>query len=181
MAPRGIFARLGCAGCLGLATVALVDCVDATHDDQVQARGGEAPGVPTGPEHRPGQPCLVCHGGQGPASTSFSIGGTIYALPMQPAPAVGAQVQVEDIAGAAFVLPTNPAGNFYVTSAQWQPAFPIKMQVTLGSSTQQMLTSAGRDGSCAACHFGSPGPNTPGPIYAANSASALPDAGGSTQ
>ena len=183
MAPRGTFARLGCAGCLGLATmaVALVDCVDATHDDQVAALGGEAPGVPTGPEHRPGQPCLVCHGGQGPGSTVFSVAGTVYALEQNSAPAVGAQVQVEDITGAAFVEPTNAAGNFYFTASQWQPTFPIKMQVALGASTEQMLTAAGRDGSCAACHQASAGPSSPGPIYAATAPSALPDAGGSTQ
>ncbi len=166
---------------LAAMTVVFVDCLDATHDDQVQALGGETPGVPTGPEHRPGQPCLVCHGGLGPGHTTFSVAGTVYAVEKQPAPAVGAQVQVEDINGDAFLSPTNAAGNFYITAAQWQPVFPTKMQVTLGPSTMQMLTAAGRDGSCAACHQASAGPNSPGPIYAAATLSALQGDGGTTQ
>ena len=159
-------------------TVVLVACVDATHDEQVQALGGEAPGVRTGPEHRPGQPCLVCHGGLGPGHTTFGVAGTIYAVELQPAPAVGAQVQVEDINGDAFLLPTNSAGNFYVAASQWQPVFPTKMQVTFEGSTMRMLTAAGRNGSCADCHQTSVGPNSPGPIYAAATLSALQLDGG---
>ena len=37
----------------------------------------------------------------------------------QSAPAVGAHVQIEDITGAAFLSPTNDAGNFYITTSQW--------------------------------------------------------------
>jgi hypothetical protein len=146
---------------------ALVACLDATHDQQVQALGAEAPGVAPGPDHRPGQPCLVCHGSEGPAKSSFSVAGTVYAVDKQSAPAVGAQVQIEDINGVAFVSPTNEAGNFYVLTGQWQPTFPIQMQVSLGPVTAQMLTHAGREGSCAACHLSTSGPSSPGPVYVA--------------
>jgi hypothetical protein len=152
-------------------------CVDATHDDQVQALGGEATGVATGSTHRPGQPCLVCHGGDGPASGVFSIAGTVYAVFKESAPAVVAWVQIEDISGAVFVTPTNSAGNFYITSEQWRPIFPIEAQVSLGPVTKQMLTAIGRDGSCAACHEGSPGPASAGPVYAANNRGQLVDGG----
>jgi hypothetical protein len=157
---------------------ALVSCLDATHDEQVQALGGEAAGVAPGPDHRPGQPCLVCHGSEGPAKSSFSVAGTVYAVEKQSDPAVGAQVQIEDINGVVFVSPTNAAGNFYVSSSQWQPTFPIQMQVSLGSVSAQMLTHVGREGSCAACHLSSSGPSSPGPVYvAANQSQLLGDGG----
>ncbi len=41
---------------------------DPVHDEEVAALGPEPGGGAPGPEHRPGQPCLVCHGGSGPAS-----------------------------------------------------------------------------------------------------------------
>ncbi len=168
-----------CLACLAVAVMTtLVGCIDPVHDQQVQALGGEAPGVPTGPEHRPGQPCLVCHGGEGPASSQFSVGGTVYAVDQESAPAVGAQVLTEDITGASFESPTNAAGNFYVAATQWQPTFPIKMQVTLGPVTNMMLTAAGRDGSCATCHQSKIGPASPGPVYVAMSPNQLLGDGG---
>src|SRR5450432_160855 len=48
---------------------ALVGCGDPVHDTAVSALGPEAPGVPKGPLHRPGQPCVLCHGPQGSATT----------------------------------------------------------------------------------------------------------------
>ena len=75
---------------------ALFACVDEVHDQEVAALGPEQPGVPPGPTHRPGQPCVTCHGGSGPAHTQFSVGGTAYEVEGQPAPAVGASVVIED-------------------------------------------------------------------------------------
>jgi hypothetical protein len=157
---------------------ALAACLDATHDEQVQALGGEAPGVAPGPDHRPGQPCLVCHGSEGPAKSSFSVAGTVDAVEKQSAPAVGATVQIEDIDGVVFLSPTNMAGNFYILSSQWQPTFPIQMQVSLGPVTAQMLTHVGREGSCATCHQGTPGPASPGPVYVATDSQQLLGEGG---
>jgi hypothetical protein len=156
----------------------VASCADATHDEQVQALGGEASGVAAGPEHRPGQPCLVCHGGEGPASSSFSVAGTVYALFKESAPAVGAKVQIEDITGAVFLSPTNAAGNFYVSASQWQPAYPIQMQVSLMAASNQMLTHVGREGSCATCHQATPGPASPGPVYVATDSEQLAGDGG---
>jgi hypothetical protein len=160
---------------------ALVACVDATHDEKVQALGGEAPGVSPGPDHRPGQPCLVCHGSEGPAQSSFSVAGTVYAVDKQSAPAVGGQVQIEDINGVVFLSPTNAAGNFYVLTSQWQPAFPIQMQVSLGPLSTQMLTYVGREGSCAACHQSSLSPASPGPVYVATNSQQLLGDGGNAR
>jgi hypothetical protein len=166
----------------GVMAIVLFDCVDATHDDQVQALGGEDPAVQRGPLHRPGQPCLVCHGGEGPASGTFSVAGTVYALAGQSAPAVGAQVLIEDVTGVAFVAPTNPAGNFYITANQWKPTFPLKVQITLGASTEPMNTFVGRDGSCATCHTGThAGPTSAGAVYAASTESQIGQDGGLTE
>jgi hypothetical protein len=172
MRPRSFLAPL-------LVTLpALAACLDATHDKQVQALGGEAPGVAPGPDHRPDQPCLVCHGSEGPAKSSFSVAGTIHAVEKQSAPAVGATVQIEDIDGLVFLSPTNTAGNFYVLTSQWQPTFPIQMQVSLGPVTAQMLTHVGREGSCATCHLTIPGPASPGPVYVATNPQQLLGDGG---
>jgi hypothetical protein len=150
---------------IAVAAAAPLGCVDVVHDDQVQALGDEQSGVSPGPTHRPGQPCLVCHGGQGPSSYQLSLGGTVYQTQGQTAPAVGVQVVVEDITGATMTLDTNSAGNFFMPAARWQPHFPLTMQVTDGTTVQQMSTNAGRDGSCAGCHTASAGPRSPGPIY----------------
>jgi hypothetical protein len=147
--------------------VLLASCVDQTHEEDVKALGPEDPAVPPGPLHRPGQPCVTCHGGSGPASQQFSIGGTVYLLKGQTMPAPNATVSIEDITGAIQTAQTNAAGNFYITVQQWQPTYPLVPTVTLGSMIpQQMSTHIGRDGSCADCHQPNTGPTSIGPIYA---------------
>jgi len=163
--PR-VASRRGAALAL-VSGLLLAACVDETHDLQVQALGGEAPGVPRGPLHRPGQPCLVCHGGEGPASHQFVMAGTVYAVQGETAPATGAEVVIEDAKGAIYGATTNEAGNFYIPTGQWAPTFPAQAQVSQGKSSQQMLTHIGRDGSCADCHTPTPGPTSPGPVYLA--------------
>ncbi len=166
------------AACVALAGLAsLAACVDATHDEQVQSLGGEAPGVEPGPLHRPGQPCLTCHGGLGPASHQFSVAGTVVVVRGGNDPAVGAQVQVEDITGSFFTATTNAAGNFFVGFEVWQPTYPTQLQVSLGSLSQQMNTHVGREGSCAGCHTSPQGPTSPGSVYVAAMASDVPEGG----
>jgi hypothetical protein len=140
-------------------------CVDATHEDEVKALGPEDPNVAPGPEHRPGQPCLTCHGGSGPASLQFSVGGTVYAIQGQATPAMGATVEIEDISGAVDTALSNQAGNFYISVDEWKPMYPTLPQVTLGSVNQQMTTHVGRDGSCADCHQDPQGPTSAGHVY----------------
>ena len=48
-------------------------CGDPVHDARVAALGDERPGVPAGPNHRPGQPCLACHGGDGPSDVELAV------------------------------------------------------------------------------------------------------------
>jgi hypothetical protein len=151
-----------------IATVsaAALACEDPVHDQLVASLGPENPNVPPGQLHRPGQPCLACHGGEGPASAQFSVGGTVYAVRGQPGPAVGARVQVQDIEGRYWTSElTNAVGNFFVFEADFAPAFPIRMEVFEGKTTQQMQTYAARDGSCADCHSNPAGPTSAGPVY----------------
>jgi hypothetical protein len=163
---------LVCAASVGLASAA---CVDAVHDDAVQALGPEAPGVPPSGLHRAGQPCVTCHGGSGPASVQFSVGGTVYAVFGRSGPAVNALVQIEDVDGNTFTATTNEVGNFWVLPAQFAPHYPTQMQVTSadGNDSQSMATVASRDGSCADCHKGVRSSTSPGPVYVA-----LPSDGG---
>lgn len=51
--------------------VILAAACDPVRSDAVAALGGEAPGVPHGPTHRPGQPCLLGH-------SNFAVAGTVF-------------------------------------------------------------------------------------------------------
>jgi hypothetical protein len=149
-------------------SAAALACEDPVHDQLVESLGPENPNVPRGPLHRPGQPCLVCHGGEGPGGAVFSVAGTVYAVLGQPGPAVGASVQVQDIEGRYWTsAPTNAVGNFFVYESDFAPDFPIRMEVFDGNIRQQMQTYAARDGSCADCHSNPPGPTSAGPVYVA--------------
>ncbi len=159
-----LFAVLGIAG----GAVVSVACVDETHEEEVAALGPEQAGVPPGPTHRPGQPCLTCHGGSGPAKTQFSIGGTVYETEGQLMPSVGSTVVIEDIEGNLWTTsPTNSAGNFYVYLSDFAPHYPTQPSVVPedGAQTMTMATHISRDGSCADCHANPAGPSSAGPVY----------------
>jgi hypothetical protein len=158
-------AGLACASALA-ASVVLPACEDPVHDQQVQALGGERPGVPPGPLHRPGQPCLVCHGADGPSSHLFVFGGTVYQVQNGSTAASGATVTIEDVNGSAFSATTNKVGNFYITPDQWTPTFPTTVTVQKGMDSQMMAPSIiSRDGSCANCHQPEAGPTSAGRVY----------------
>ncbi len=156
---------------LAAGSAAALACSDPVHDQLVASLGPENPTVPQGPLHRPGQPCLACHGGEGPASLQFSVAGTVYATLNQPQPAAGPCVQIEDIEGRYWTsAPTNAAGNFFVGETDFSPDFPIRMAIVAcdtGFIFQQMQTYSARDGSCADCHLQPAGPTSPGVVYVA--------------
>lgn len=149
------------------AVLVSVGCGDPVHDQLVASLGAEDPNVAPGPTHRPGQPCLACHGDLGPAKVAFSIGGTVYAAEGKPLPATGAIVQVEDQDGHTANLTTNVAGNFFVTSSSFLPNYPIRNFVWSADAKEQavMFSLSNREGSCATCHYNPPGPNSPGPVF----------------
>jgi hypothetical protein len=167
---KGIRASLLLAA-LGAASVVTgpVACVDETHEEEVAALGPEQSGVPPGPTHRPGQPCLACHGGSGPAKTQFSLGGTVYETQGQTMPSVGSTVLIEDIEGNLWTTsPTNSAGNFFVLLSDFAPHYPAQPTVIPenGANSISMATHIARDGSCADCHSNPAGPTSAGPVYA---------------
>jgi len=161
---------------LGIAM--MIACGDPTHDNAVAALGSDPTGQPNGPTHRAGEPCLVCHGGSGPGSAQFSVGGTLYAVKGQPDPLVNGTVHLTDATDAGFDIPTNSVGNFYATVDEWKPVAPIHVRVTLDTAEADMISHVGRDGSCADCHTADAGPRSPGPAYLAVTAGDLPGSGG---
>jgi hypothetical protein len=164
-ADVGLMLVVAAAGVI--ASLGTVACEDETHNEAVAALGPEVSGVSPGPLHRPGQPCLTCHGGSGPAKLQFSEGGTVYLDQGGGKPAPGVSVQIEDILGKVWTVPTNDAGNFYVPLTDFAPHYPTQMQVTSpdGTLVLQMLTHVGRDCSCADCHTATEGATSPGPVY----------------
>jgi hypothetical protein len=126
---------------------------DPVHDAEVASLLGEVPGVPEGPYHRAGQPCTVCHGGLGPASTQFSMAGTVF----EKTKLIGvdkAEILLVDANGSSPTVPifTNCVGSFFITPDQWNPAFPVLVGIQSGNTKTEMLTQISRATSCAECH-----------------------------
>jgi len=143
----------------------IADACDPVHDNAIAALGGEAPGVPRGPLHRPGQPCVLCHDGSIGDPPGFSVAGTVFINPTDLQPAVDAGVNLTDSHGNVFNATTNAVGNFFVLPHQFQPAYPMKVSVQFDNTTVKMTADVGRNGSCATCHFDPPGPASPGHVY----------------
>ncbi len=157
-----------------LAAVLAWSCGDPVHDTRVDSLGSEQSGVSPGAMHRPGQPCLTCHGGDGPANTELGVAGTIFqnASPGSP-PLQGATVTVFDATqladgGAPHTITTNAAGNFFFRRSDWSPVYPlhdIAVSFPGVASPTVMHTNVGRDGSCASCHFDPRGSASRGHVY----------------
>lgn len=138
--------------CVALGWIAAaIACTDPVHQERVAALGEEAAGTPPGPLHRPGQPCLVCHGPEGPAETEYAIAGTVYRSPSDPGPVEGAEIVVRDANGARHRALTNAAGNFTIDASD-APRFPVYVEVQNNDVITHMTTPINRDGSCASCH-----------------------------
>lgn len=145
--------------CVAAIAMFAASCFDPVHSDAVDALGGEVNGVGPGPLHRPGQPCLLCHGGDGPGSPTMSIGGTIYVDDTASAPSPGVVVRLTDARGHVEDRISNSAGNFYVFDYEWTPVWPVKVQVgatdgegKLTPFASQMKTLVNSQTSCATCH-----------------------------
>jgi len=143
---------------------ALTACGDPVHDASVAALGGEAPGVPKGEFHRPGQPCTLCHSDQGGAPP-FSIAGTVYIYADSLMPIEGVQVKVTDSTGRSFTTTSNCAGNFMVRPQEFTPEAPLWLNMQRDAVVRVMNTAIYREGSCAACHGDPAGPSMVGHVY----------------
>ena len=136
----------------------LCACSDPVHAQQKAALGGEVAGVPHGPTHRPGQPCLVCH-------SNFSVAGTVYFDPIDKKGARDVLVVLTDSQGREHTVGTNEVGTFIVRTGEWQPVYPMKVVLEYGGVRTPMTADIGRDGACATCHFDPAGPTSPGHVY----------------
>jgi hypothetical protein len=142
----------------------LVGCGDPVQDSSVAALGAEAPGVPKGPLHRPGQPCVLCHSDQGGASP-FLLAGTVYVSASSLTPIDGVQVNVVDSLEHKFATTTNCAGNFWVLPQDYMPDAPLWVSLKRDAVLRVMNTAIYREGSCAGCHADPQGPASVGHVY----------------
>jgi len=151
-----------------------VGCGNRAVDDKIALLGDEDPNNPPSEFHRPGQPCLLCHGEYLRDEPVMTVAGTIYSVPTaattdKPVPVKGVTVKLTDSFGESYTAGTNCAGNFFVTKQQWIPAFPLRAEIeyTVPGSLDTtkrvvMSTRISRDGSCAGCHSGPPNQGSPG-------------------
>lgn len=146
-------------------------CSNPVIDQKIEALGGEQQGVPEGPFHRPGQPCVLCHS-KYYGAPEFAVGGTVFADQKGASFKTVEDVQVvlTDSIGETRTLTTNCIGNFYIRKDDWDPQFPLAAEIrypVYDPVTQQPMVDGqgqvvrkvkamgswiSRDGSCAACH-----------------------------
>ena len=154
---RGLVLFAACA----LAVVS-ASCTDPVLDDKIAALGGEVDGVDPGPDHRPGQPCVLCHSQGGPASDDvFALAGTVYETANAKVGAPGVEVLFVDsrgsspfrtIDGQRAPILTSKSGNFFVRDSEWpELRFPVRTAISR-NTYHQMQSHIAREPSCATCH-----------------------------
>ncbi|MEP7121005.1 MAG: hypothetical protein ABJE95_08855 [Byssovorax sp.] len=153
-----------------LGVALLAGCANPVLDEERTALGGEAVGVPHGPTHRPGQPCTLCHAAGGGASPTFSVAGTLYQKASGKIPIEGASIDLTDALGATYHLKSNCVGTFYVEETTWTPTYPVRVQITDGTTTIKMLTQVSDEGvqpvaSCSICHSDPASATSPGHLF----------------
>jgi hypothetical protein len=142
--------------------LAVSSCSDPELSGGAAALGKETTGIPKGEFHRAGQPCVVCHTDQGAASDKpFVIAGTIFSGPVRMVGVKNVEVRMTDTEGTKFTAKTNCVGNFFVTTSDWSPHFPILVAIGKDNIVRQMQGPIGRDGSCAHCHANASTPDDP--------------------
>jgi hypothetical protein len=159
------FVRRAGALALVMALAGVVaSCANPVPDGEIAALGGEAPNVDPGPNHRAGQPCVLCHSDTGPASDHvFSVAGTIFQSQAMAIGVNGTEILLVDSTGSSPKDPvfTNAVGNFYITPDQWAPAFPILAGIyndgtsvtpPVPPARRSMQSHISREPSCGFCH-----------------------------
>lgn len=157
---------------LTLALALLAGCLGSTPDEAEAEALGDTDhhyGGEPGPQHRPGQPCLLCHG--------FQLAGTVYRFADDRAGVQGARVHVMDGEGRSFTATTNSSGNFYVTRGgeleedddgevelPYALAYPLEVEIEHEGVARPMRSRIWREGSCAHCHGPEVGPDSAGRI-----------------
>ncbi|MEJ7732392.1 MAG: hypothetical protein WKG00_24705 [Polyangiaceae bacterium] len=159
-------------------------CANPVIDDKIEALGDEPlPDLEDFQFHRAGQPCVLCHGEYESEGPLMSVAGTLYQSRASKVPVENATVRIWDSFGATWETTTNCVGNFWVEKEDFDPAFPLHVEVVYQLAgagppkAQPMATRISRDGSCAGCHqdIASPTQFSPGRVYASpNPADAFP-------
>jgi hypothetical protein len=143
-----------------------LSCSDPVRDQRVADLGPEDPQGPS-PNHRRGQPCLLCHDEKGGEKPLMVVAGTIYQSSDFDAPgAEDVTIQFVDSAGGGPLndpITVGPSGNFFVTKDEWPDiTFPLKVRLAKNNDVvQKMQSTINREGSCNYCHR----PNPQGPDY----------------
>ncbi len=157
---------------IALVATLAVSCTDPVKDHAIERLGPEQGGVSEGPEHRPGQPCVLCHSDGGPASNhKFAIAGTIFETAAGDKGAANVGVYFIDAASAERKVYTNGVGNFYVPEGDWPDlTFPFKtgLRRDKDAAGLPMQSTINREGSCNFCHQlpGADSRESIGPIFA---------------
>jgi hypothetical protein len=140
---------------IALLVACLAGCLGQTPQDV------EADSLPDdgreGPTHRPGQPCLLCHG--------FAVAGTVYRYATDTRGLSGVEVELSDDAGHSATAITNSTGNFIFERDPWTPLYPLHVTLRLGGVEKQMRNVVHREGSCGECHKPDKGAASPGRIF----------------
>ena len=161
-----------------IASALLAGCPNPVQDKDIEALGGECTDIAESEFHRPGQPCVLCHGEYQRDSPVMSIGGTIFATKSSPTPVGDVEILLTDANGSSPPSPvvSNCIGNFFIDSDDWTPAFPLHAEIVCPNPDDAdepkrlvMGTRITRDGSCAGCHIDKPGDrnDSPGWIFCA--------------
>lgn len=136
-----------------VAAVVSAACDDPVLDGTVEDQGNETSGIPQGELHRAGQRCTACHQEGGEASDSpFTLAGTVFAQPNRQIGVGAAEIRLTDADGTKFTAKTNCVGNFFIKSSEWQPRFPILVDIAKGPVRRSMRSPIGRATDCAECH-----------------------------
>lgn len=170
---------------IGVAALVATGCLGTTPQEQEPAVQGDYDDGDE--EHRPGQPCLLCHGlghlREAPGGDIFAVAGTVYSFvdDDEDSGLEGVDVTVTDFEGDTFVATSNPTGNFMFdvdtglsaprvrdegrTTMHKEPVYPLEVSIERGPDLQEMKTKIWRAGSCAHCHGPSPDASSVGRVF----------------
>jgi hypothetical protein len=175
---------------MGALLTGMLACGDPYREQRVESLGDEAANFPTNANHRPGQPCVWCHDSHEGAEPEMSIAGTLFVAPPDVAPFLveGYVVRLLDSEGARIEVKSNKCGNFFVKKDQYDPAYPVRVEVLVPDETDptkllsnQLMTSRiAREGSCGGCHKHPSSPFSPGVVFV-SPPGVVPDPPGATE
>jgi hypothetical protein len=166
-------------------------CVnDPVQNTRLTAFGDDFPvGLEETAYHRPGQPCVTCHGDRGSASPKFAAAGTIFwgscnITKTEAAdeklknercdltPVRDAEIRIVSASGRTSCAVTNCWGNFtFPVTGSNSVDFPFLVSIAKKGLDGQYLQQAqmgghvSREGSCSGCHDNPRRADSPGQVF----------------